>query len=153
MAKAKVIETVAEPVVETPVVEEPHFQIGERYYAQSGASGIYSSDSRNMKCIKIEEGVDFNGQKSFRYVYTPSELEWSKTPCCVVDSGKLRALAYEIDRTLLHGLGMPCGRSYDSLNLQQRMECTFAVGLDDDSVAGLREVRLQLRGLVNLLQK
>ena len=106
-----------------------------------------------MKCIKIEEGVDFNGQKSFRYVYTPSELEWSKTPCCVVDSGKLRALAYEIDRTLLHGLGMPCGRSHDSLNLQQRMECTFAVGLDDDSVAGLREVRLQLRGLVNLLQK
>lgn len=130
---------------------EPYFKIGQRYYSQSGTSGIYGSDSRCMKCIKIEEGADFGGNKSFRYIYTPSEMEWSPTPCCVVDRGKIRALAYEIDRTLLAGLGMPAGRSYDSLNLQSREELSFAVGLDDDSVAGLKDIRLKLRALVEQL--
>jgi len=151
--KAKIVEPVVESVVESPVIAavEPHFKTGERYYSASGTSGIYATDSRAMKCIKIEEGADFNGQKSFRYVYSPSELEWTKTPCCVVDAGKLRALAYEIDRTLLSGLGMPGGKSYDALNLQQRMECTFAVDLDADSVAGLKEIRLKLRSLIEQL--
>ena len=120
-------------------------EVGKRYYSRSGTSGVCVLDSRNVKHIKVVDGVTHEGREVATFLTIQDPDDWSETPCFKMDKGKLSDLAFEIDRAFLTAANLPCGRPLSAMSLRDKMAAEYSMPLDHDAVAGVKDFRVKLR--------